>query len=68
MAGAFAKRIHARKLVLNHFSARYAGNDDVDEEAKKVMTAILKLAAEEFQGNIICARDLMSFDVESPQS
>lgn len=66
MAGAFARRIGARKLILNHFSARYAGNDDIDEEAKKVMTAIANLAAEEFKGDVICARDLMSIDVEFP--
>ena len=67
MAGAFATRIGARKLVMNHFSARYAGNDDVDEEAKKVMTAIAGLAAEQFQGELVCARDFMSFDVEFSQ-
>lgn len=64
MAGAFATRIRARKLVLNHFSSRYAGDDDVDEEAKKVMTAIAGLAKREFQRDVVCARDLMSFDVE----
>jgi ribonuclease Z len=67
MAGAFAKFIGARKLVLNHFSARYAGDDDVNEESKGVMTAIAGLAAEKFQGDLICARDFMSFDVEFPQ-
>lgn len=67
MAGAFAKRIGARKLYLNHFSARYAGNDDVDEEAKKVMDAIAALAAEEYGGSLTCARDFMSFEVEFAQ-
>jgi ribonuclease Z len=67
MAGAFAKSIRARKLILNHFSARYAGNDDVDEEAKKAMTAIARLAAEEYTGDLVCARDFMSFEVEFPK-
>lgn len=67
MAGAFAKRIAARKLVMNHFSARYAGNDDVDEEAKKVMVGIAALAAGEYEGKIVCARDFMSFEVEFSQ-
>ena len=67
MAGAFATRIGARKLIMNHFSARYAGNNDVDESAKKVMTAIAGLAAKEFQGDLVCARDFMSFDVEFPE-
>ncbi|EMD40577.1 hypothetical protein CERSUDRAFT_148714 [Gelatoporia subvermispora B] len=64
MAGAFGKNIGARKLLLNHFSARYPGNDDLDEEAKKIMQAIGTLAAGEFNGPVICARDLMSFDIE----
>ncbi|OSD04524.1 Metallo-hydrolase/oxidoreductase [Trametes coccinea BRFM310] len=63
MAGAFAKKIRARKLVLNHFSARYPGNDDTDEEARKIMGRIRELAESTFGGEVICARDLMSFDV-----
>lgn len=63
MAGAFAKRIGARKLILNHFSARYAGNDDINEEAKKIMTAIGELATSEYGNAVICARDFMSIDV-----
>ncbi|PCH40993.1 Metallo-hydrolase/oxidoreductase [Wolfiporia cocos MD-104 SS10] len=64
MAGLFAKRIRAKKLLLNHFSARYAGNDDVDEEARKIMEAIKALAVSEYGGEVICARDFMSFDIE----
>lgn len=58
MAGAFAKRIGARKLVLNHFSARYAGDDDI------VMNAIRDLAVQNYGGQVICAQDLMSMEVE----
>lgn len=64
MAGAFANRVGACRLLLNHFSARYPGNDDVDEEARRMMGAIKALAAEEFRGEIICARDLMSIEVQ----
>jgi ribonuclease Z len=67
MAGAFATRIQARRLVLNHFSARYAGDDDVDEEAKKIMTAIADLAATEYRGEIVCARDLMTVEIPLPR-
>lgn len=63
MAGAFATRIGARMLLLNHFSARYPGDDDVDEEAATVMQAIRSLAQSKFDGEIICARDLMSLDI-----
>lgn len=66
MAGAFAKRIGAKRLVLNHFSARYAGDDDVDDEARKVMQAIRQLAAGEFgvDKELVCARDLMTVEIE----
>lgn len=63
MAGAFAKRIGAASLILNHFSARYPGNDDVDAEAKMIMDAIGNLAAAEFGKPVVCARDLMSVDI-----
>jgi ribonuclease Z len=63
MAGAFATRIGAKLLILNHFSSRYPGNDHIAEEAKKVMTAISDLAATKFAGSIVCARDFMSMEV-----
>ncbi|KAG1806652.1 Metallo-hydrolase oxidoreductase [Suillus plorans] len=66
MAGAFAARIRARHLVLNHFSARYPGNDDVDPMAKTIMEGIARLAEEHHSGKITCARDFMSFDVDVP--
>lgn len=65
MAGAFASRIGARRLVLNHFSARYAG--DEKDESVAVMNGIRELAKNEFGGPIVCARDFMSFDVEPRQ-
>ncbi|TFY67635.1 hypothetical protein EVJ58_g1473 [Rhodofomes roseus] len=63
MAGAFAKRIRARKLLLNHFSARYV-DDGESEEAKNIMEAIRGLAMQKYDGPVVCARDFMSFDVE----
>lgn len=61
MAGAFAKQIRARKLVLNHFSSRYPGDDS--ENARKVMGAIGNLAAEIYGQDVVCARDFMSLNV-----
>jgi ribonuclease Z len=61
MGGAFAKRIEARKLVLNHFSARYPGGNT--DDARKIMGAIAELAAREFGRDVLCAEDFMSFDV-----
>lgn len=67
MAAAFATRIGAGRLVLNHFSPRYPGNDDVSGEASTIMEAIADLARERFTGKIICARDLMTIEVNLPQ-
>ncbi|KAG9317460.1 Metallo-hydrolase oxidoreductase [Chiua virens] len=67
MAGAFATRIGALRLVLNHFSPRYPGNDDVDADARRIMEAIAALAREHFSGEITCARDLMTVEVNLPQ-
>lgn len=38
MAGAFAKRVGAKRLVLNHFSPRYKGNQSLD--SMSIMTRI----------------------------
>jgi ribonuclease Z len=74
MAALFAARINARKLVLNHFSARYAGeydpvtqHGDQRPAAKEIMEAIRTLAQSHFHGPVICARDFMSFDVQVSQ-
>ncbi|KAH7097456.1 Metallo-hydrolase/oxidoreductase [Auriculariales sp. MPI-PUGE-AT-0066] len=63
MAGAFATRIGAKMLLLNHFSARYPSDDEGNAEAKVVMEAIRDLARSQFIGQVICARDLMSLTV-----
>ena len=61
MAGSFAKRIRARKLILNHFSARYPG--DGSDKSKNIMGAIAELASSEFGQGVTCATDLMSVDI-----
>ncbi|KAG5341934.1 hypothetical protein C0989_006777 [Termitomyces sp. Mn162] len=61
MAGAFAKRVNAKRLILNHFSARYSGAES--QEAVDIMNAIGNLAAKEFGQEVECARDLMSSEV-----
>jgi len=67
MAGTFARRINAKRLALNHFSARYRGDDDTNEEASKVMRAIKGLAVSTYGSeHVICARDWMSFEVDRP--
>ncbi len=63
MAGRFAKRIGAGRLALNHFSARYKGDDDTNEESRAIMDGIRGLAEKEFGGEVVCARDLMTISV-----
>jgi ribonuclease Z len=67
MAGMFATRIRARTLILNHFSSRYAGDDDINPESARVMQAIANLAREKFTGSVFCARDLMNFEIQRPK-
>lgn len=52
MAGAFAKQIGAKKLVLNHFSSRYPGDDS--DSSSRIMVAIGHLAAEKYGHEVTC--------------
>lgn len=53
MAGQFAKKVDARKLIMNHFSARYKGDQSV--ESLSILTRI--------EGQAIKASGLTSNDV-----
>lgn len=68
MAGSFAKSINAKHLILNHFSARYPGDDDTDPDAAKIMQTIARLAENEFGKEVICARDLLEYNVKVENS
>ncbi|KNC99081.1 ribonuclease Z [Spizellomyces punctatus DAOM BR117] len=62
MAGAFARLVGARKLVLNHFSSRYKG--DLSEESLQIMEEIRALAVGTFMNeDVICARDFLSVEI-----
>lgn len=65
MAGAFASKIKARTLILNHFSARYRGDDS--DSSSQIMEAIRDLAKSEFAGDVFTARDWSSFQLSSSQ-
>lgn len=62
MAGAFAKHIRARRLILNHFSARYPGDNSY--LSKAIMNAIGDLAAAQYGQDVECATDLMSVEID----
>ncbi|KAJ3379371.1 hypothetical protein HDU84_006723, partial [Entophlyctis sp. JEL0112] len=61
MAAEFAKRVRARKLVLNHFSSRYKG--DGSAASLEVMEEVRQLAVAVFGSNVVCARDFMNIRV-----
>ena len=61
MAGAFARRVNAKRLILNHFSPRYSSAQT--DGAKKIISSIAELAGREYSGDVICAEDLMSIDI-----
>ena len=63
MAGRFARRINAKRVVLTHFSPRYRGDDS--EGSMRLMWRLedmAKLGADAFWGpnDVICAWDQMS--------
>ncbi|EED87469.1 predicted protein [Thalassiosira pseudonana CCMP1335] len=60
MAGEFAKRIGAKKLVLNHFSARYKGDQSI--ESMTIMTRMERQAMKASglpETSVACAWDYM---------
>jgi ribonuclease Z len=60
MAGEFAKRVNAQRLILNHFSPRYKGDTSVD--SLSIMMRIEKQAMRASgldESNVAAAWDLM---------
>ena len=53
MAGAFARGVGAKNLVLTHFSSRYCSTH------RPVMNEILSFAQKAFKGRVTAATDLM---------
>jgi ribonuclease Z len=59
MAGAFAKRVAARHLIITHFSSRYT-----DSDADRGVDQLLAEAQKECPGTtVLAADDLWSFSV-----
>jgi ribonuclease Z len=76
MAGKFAAACHAKVLLLNHFSARYAddgeritGKNSVLKAGHEtgVMAEIRDLASREYTGMVVCARDLWTWDINDKE-
>ncbi|CAJ1941459.1 unnamed protein product [Cylindrotheca closterium] len=67
IAGEFAKRVRAKTLLLNHFSARYKGDQTV--ESVSIMTRIERqaiIASGLNQTQVAATWDFMVFPIRSP--
>jgi len=67
IAGDFAKRVRAKTLLLNHFSARYKGDQTV--ESLSIMTRIEGQAIKASglnQTQVAATWDFMVFPIRSP--
>jgi ribonuclease Z len=76
MAGKFATACQAKILLLNHFSARYADEGEsiigksgllIEGHENGVMAEIRDLAKLEFYGTVVCARDLLTWEIPDKQ-
>ena len=72
MAGKFAAACHAKMLLLNHFSARYRDDGEPlngknghlkEGHETGVMAEIRDLAKTQFEGTVVCARDLWTWEI-----
>jgi ribonuclease Z len=64
MAGEFCKRINAKRLILNHFSARYMGDKSI--ESISIMTRIEQQAIKASgltRSDVAAAWDFMIFPI-----
>lgn len=64
IAGAFAKKVHAKHLLMNHFSSRYKGDESLDSLA--IMTRIEKRAIKASglnENNVAATWDFMNFPI-----
>lgn len=69
IAGLFAKKVNAKRLLLNHFSARYKGDASVESMSIMMRIEQFAMAASGLdEANVAAAWDLMVLPVPSSQT
>eukprot|EP00795_Rhopilema_esculentum_P003068 gene3069-1353_t len=67
MAGKFATRIGAKKLIISHFSQRYRPIDSVLKGDEVSVSKLLQQAKENFATEVIAADDFKIVAIETPK-
>ena len=67
MAGKFATRIGAKKLIISHFSQRYRPIDSVLKGDEVSVSKLLQQANENFANEVIAADDFKVVAIETPK-
>lgn len=64
MAGIFAHKIKAKKMILTHFSSRYGASGEKNEESGLTIDDLVKEAQVECpNAQVLAAEDLKKFDL-----
>jgi ribonuclease Z len=64
MAAKFAKSIGAKKLILTHYSARYAGSNKEENDSRISINLLKEQAIKVFGDSVELAEDFKVFEIK----